>query len=188
MVLNKNLWRLLAVVGFLALFGAACEGVPSGTAPRADSLLPQLSGYSTFDARDIQGYIASLGEIGTALTGQFGATAAIEAVDRVAACYQDVGAVAARGYSKTDLQIVAGVVAVINRDLLTDPQTFLRCVGLAQQPTALGEGQGGGGMVPCAYAYSTEISGDTFDILYAATDQEACQAFCRALPACTGHP
>ncbi len=186
----KSVWRMVTLVVLLALLGAACVPVtdgPSHTAPPASSLLPVLDGYTTIDAQSIQEFIAGLGEAGTALLGQFQATAVIEMIDRVAGCYQDIGAVAAQGYSKTALPIVAGVVAVANRDLLTDPQTFLSCVGLAQQPAALSEGQGGGGMVPCAFAYSTQIEGDTFDILYAGTDIEICQAFCRSLPGCTGH-
>jgi len=146
-----------------------------------------LTGYTTLDVSTIQEYIVGLGETGTALTGQFAATAAIEAVDRVVGCYQEIGAVAARGYSKDALPIVAGVVAIVNRDLLTDPQTFLACVGLAQPDMESGQ-QGGGGLVPCGFSYSTELEGDTFDMLYAGTDIEVCQAFCRSLPNCVGHP
>lgn len=186
MKLNRSVWRVSALLIAVALVGAACTNGPSGIAPRADSLMPTLNGYSTLDVSTIQEYIVSLGETGTALTGQFAATAAIEAVDQVIGCYQNVGAVAARGYSKDDLPVVAGVVAIVNRDLLTDPQTFLSCVGLAAVPESAQ--QGGGGLVPCAFAYSTELEGDTFDMLYAGTDLEICQAFCRALPNCTGHP
>lgn len=192
---HKMIGRLMALLVILVLAGTACEGIPGlgspGTpqrsSPPASSLLPVLPGYATLEAQSIQDFITGLGEAGTALLGQFQATAVIALVDRVADCYQEIGAVAARGYSKEALPIVAGVVAVANRDLLLDPQTFLACVGLAQQPSALGEGQGGGGLQPCAHAYSTQVDSSTFDILYAGTDIEICQAFCGALPGCTAH-
>ena len=113
--------------------------------------------------------------------------AAINAVDGVIDCYRDVGAVDYRLYSQDAQPVVAGAVAIVNRDLLTDPNTFLNCIGLRPQ-TALEDGQGGGGIQPCFYTYATSLEGDTFDILYAGTDLEICQVFCRALPACPGHP
>jgi hypothetical protein len=160
---------------------------PASNAPAASVYLPNLAGYSRLEAQSIIDFIAGLGEAGTALVGQFQATAVIAMVDSVATCYQEIGAVAASGYSKNELPIIAGVVAVANRDLLLNPQTFLACLAGAQQRTAL-DGQGGGGMQPCSHSYTIEIAGDTFDFLYAGTDIEVCQAFCRSLPGCTGHP
>lgn len=192
---KKIVGRLLVLFGIVLI--AACGVVPGldpldppqSNAPAAASYLPTFVGYTQLDARSVQEYIAGLGEAGAALTGQFEAVAAIEMVDRVAGCYQDLGVVAAAGYSKDALPIIAGVVAVSNRDRLLDPQTFLACIGLAQQPQSfMADGQGGGGMQPCSYSYSVEIAGDTYDFLYAGTDLEICQAFCRSLPSCTGHP
>lgn len=192
---SKPIWSLAGLILALALLSAACGLVPGidplatpvSNAPPAYSYLPNLPGYTRLDARSIQEFIAGLGEAGSALLGQFQATAVIAMVDSVADCYQEMGAVAASGYSKDALPIVAGVVAVANRNLLLNPQTFLACITRAQQPQGLMEGQGGGGLQPCAYSYSTVINGETFDFLYAGTDLEICQAFCRSLPACTGH-
>ena len=125
--------------------------------------------------------------MGSLTSGLDEATAVIAVVDRIADCYQDLGVVAASGYSKDALPIVAGVVAVANRDRLLNPQTFLACVGIAQQQRSLLDGQGGGGLQPCGFSYSLEIAGDTYDFLYAGTDLEICQAFCRSMPGCTGH-
>jgi hypothetical protein len=162
-------------------------GGNTGGAPAASSLLPNLAGYTRFEAQRLQDYIVGLGQAGSALLGQFQALGAITVIDRVADCYQNQGVVAGSGYARTDLPIVAGFVAIANRDRLLNPQTFLACIGLAQQQGAMAEGQGGGGLTPCAFSYSTQLSGSTFDILYAGTDVEICQAFCRSLPGCTGH-
>jgi len=194
-MLPKALWRLAVLVLAMAILSAGCGVLPGidalatpvSNAPPASSYLPTLAGYTRLDARSIQDFIAGLGEAGSALVGQFQATAVIALVDDVADCYQDMGAVAASGYSKDALPIVAGVVAVANRSLLLNPQTFLACITRAQQPQGLMEGQGGGGLQPCSYSYSTVINGETFDFLYAGTDLEICQAFCRSLPGCTGH-
>ncbi len=176
---------LVLTAGCTAL-GLDALATPSSSGPAASSLLPSPAGYTRIGLQSIQDFITGLGEVGTTLTGQFGATAAIAVVDRVADCYQNVGAIGASGYTKNELPVVAGVVAIANRPLLPAPRTFLACIGAAQQPQAL-DGQGGGGLTPCAYAYTTQIQGDTFDILYAGTDLEICQVFCRSLPGCTGH-
>lgn len=175
------------IAGCGVLPGTAPLATPASNAPPASVYLPNLPGYSRLDARTVQDYLAGLGETASALVGQFEATAVIAVVDNVAGCYQDIGAVAASGYSKDALPIVAGVVAVANRDLLMNPQTFLACVTQAQQQRTLMDGQGGGGMQPCGASYTTEINGETFDFLYAGTDLEICQAFCRSLPGCTAH-
>jgi hypothetical protein len=195
-MLMKTMLSRLAVLALLLMVVVTGCGVvpgldplatPASNAPPASSFLPNPAGYSRLDAQSIQDFIAGLGETGTALLGQFQATAVIAVVDNVANCYQDIGAVAASGYSKDALPIVAGVVAVANRDLLLNPQTFLACVTQAQQRSAMADGQGGGAMQPCAASYTTEINGETFDMLYAGTDVEICQEFCRALPGCTAH-
>ncbi len=191
----RAIWRLVALVVALEILSTGCGllpgidavATPVSNAPPASSYLPNLAGYTRLDARRIQDFIAGLGETGSVLLGQFQATAVIAMIDDVAGCYQDMGAVAASGYSKDALPIVAGVVAVANRNLLLNPQTFLACITRARQPQGLLEGQGGGGLQPCAHSYSTVINGETFDFLYAGTDLEICQAFCRALPGCTGH-
>ncbi len=174
------------VPGLDALATPSGGGNTSG-APAASSLLPNPPGYLRFEAQRLQDYIVGLGQAGSALLGQFQALGVITVIDRVADCYQNQGVVAASGYARADLPIVAGFVAVANRNRLLDPQTFLGCIGLAQQQSAMADGQGGGGLTPCAYSYSIQLSGDTFDILYAGTDLEICQVFCRSLTGCTGH-
>ncbi|MBN1963620.1 MAG: hypothetical protein JW910_03165 [Anaerolineae bacterium] len=191
--MRKNMmWRLVVLMLVAALANTACGaitggGTPSSSGPPAASLLPTLTGYNVVEGQSVQEFIAGLGEAASALLGQFQATAAIELIDRVAGCYQDIGAVALRLYSQQEYPVIAGGVAVANRDLLTDPQTFLYCVGLAPQPSGLSEGQGGGGLQPCFYNYSIEIQGDTYDIFYVGTDVQICQAFCAGLQGCTGH-
>jgi hypothetical protein len=190
-----SMGRLVTLLLIVVLLTAACQQLgidalatpPANNAPPASQYLPNLPGYTSLGFQRIQDFIAGLGEVGSTMTGQFGATAAIAVIDRVADCYQDIGAIAASAYTKDDLPIVAGVVAVANRTLLTDPRTFLACISSAQQPQAL-DGQGGGGMTPCAAAYTQEIQGSTFDFIYAGTDLEICQQFCRSLPGCTAHP
>lgn len=184
---NQSMWRLVTLLLFLVVLVAACDA-PSGTAPSAESLLPLPVGYTVVMGQTLQDFITGLGSAAGALSAQPGMIAAIIFVDSVSDCYQQAGAVAYRLYSKSDMPVVAGAVAIINRDLLTDPNLFLRCTGLAPQAAGAEEGQGGGGIQPCTHTYATEIEDDTFDILYAGTDLEICQEFCRALPNCTGHP
>jgi hypothetical protein len=189
-----SLGRLATLFLIVALLSAGCQqlgidalATPVNNAPPASQYLPTLPGYTALGLQRIQDFIAGLGEIGSTMTGQFGATAAIAVVDSVADCYQNIGAIAASAYTKDDLPIVAGVVAVANRTLLLDPRTFLACVSGAQQQQGL-LGQGGGGMTPCAAAWTQEIQGSTFDFIYAGTDIQICQQFCRALPGCTANP
>lgn len=182
---SKTTVWLFAMLLILALITAACDA-PSGTAPSASSLLPNLGGYSVVEGQSVQEFITGLGETAGGMSLNPAMIAAIAAVDQVIDCYRDVGAVDFRLYSKDDFPTVAGVVAITNRDLLLDPQTFLRCVGL-DQATGAGEGQGGGVIQPCFHSYSPVIEDDTFDIIYAGTDLEICQAFCGALPECAGH-
>lgn len=183
---RKVLTFLFVVVALLAVgcseLGIDTLATPGTRGPAASSLLPNLPGYTRIESSSIQDFISGLGEAGTALTGQFGATAAIGVVDRIASCYRDIGVLDASGYSQDALPVVAGVVAVVNRSQLTNPANFLNCVGVRDQGVMADPGPG---MQPCTNAYTTELQGDTYDIIYAATDSELCNLFCASLPNCT---
>lgn len=179
---NNLRWLVLAL---LLLLMAACSP-PSGNAPSASSVLPTLSEYNTIEGVSLQDALAAAATTGSLGTGNVVSAGIVQIVDRVGDCYRNEGAVDFRFYTNKQFAAVAGLVVVANRNVLLDPNTFLRCTGLIPN-TAASEGQGGGSLQPCAHAYSTVIGGDTFDIAYVASDTMACQDFCAGLPACTGH-
>lgn len=184
--MHRSFVRLIVLLTLVVLGAAAC-GSPSGNAPSAESLLPTLNGYRTVEAQSLQDFLTGLGSAAGALSFQPEMIAVVNVVDRVADCYRDAGAIGYRLYSKESNPVIAGAVAIANRDLLTNPQMLLQCTGLAPAPQAQAEGQGGFLPQPCTASYNADISGDTFMILYAGTDIEICQAFCRALTNCAAH-
>lgn len=166
------------IVVLLLLFVTGCSLTPagnSGDSNSAQSFLPTLAGYTSTDARSVTDALSSIGGNAADLIGNPLVEAAIDRIDGMMQCYQDVGAVAARVYTQVDIgQLVQGqtpkigALAVINEDRLRD--NFLACSvgdqgGLFAQSAAV---------QPCGGSGTTTRNGQTIHYIYAATAPEVC--------------
>ena len=180
---KPRIWLAMA----LLLLSAGCGLIESGNdpaEPQAAALLPSLEGYNTVEGQTLTGYISTVSGGAALLAGQPELAAAVAGVDQVVSCYQEVGAVRARVYSKEGEPLTAGAVAIADRNAVLSPANFFRCVSLQRAPAA----PAAGGYEPCTASYTLERTVNTFYILYAGTRPEICQAFCSELEGCTAHP
>lgn len=189
--------RSMSLLGLMiVLLLAACDTLPAvdvvpttgdtaSDAASAQALLPNLTGqgYTSTEASSIADALASVGGGGSALAGNVAVAAAIAKIDEMITCYENVGAVAARVYTRTNVVELTqgqipqvGAMAVINRDRLA--RNLLPC--------ALNTNQGGfraqsAGVEPCGGSGSVERDGETLDYVYAATDPALCTLFAAAV-------
>ncbi len=126
----KGVRFVLLVFLSSALAGACAVVKPEVTGtPQVVQMMPDLSGYKVVEGQTMQGYMATLAEGGTLLSGHPELAALIEAVDGVFECYRESGAVDTRIYSDEAFPLSSGAVAIANRNLMTSPRTLFRCVG-----------------------------------------------------------
>jgi hypothetical protein len=188
--------RKLVFLMIALLMLTACEALPaievvpttsdsSQDDAAAQSLLPNLSGqgYTSHSATSIVEALASIGESGSALSGNLAVTAAIAKIDDLIQCYEGVGAVAAQVYTRADIGDLlqgdipkVGTLAVVNRDRIS--RNLLPC--------ALNTGERGfsaqsAEIEPCGGSGTLERGGETLDYIYAATDPQLCTLFSAAL-------
>ncbi len=154
----------------------ACQ--PSG--PTAADLMPDLPGYKVVEGEDLTDAIGKLAGGATLLSGNPLMAGAILAVDEVVKCYEQQGAVSGRFFSQESDALAAGVIVIVDRNRLTNPQTFLNCI----QPSGAQMAQADA-LQPCANAYTLQRDNNEYYILYAASQVHVCQAFCAALEGCT---
>src|SRR5258706_7477142 len=166
----------VGTIGLLMLVTlAACGGSNVTKEPSAGALMPHLADYSQTDTVNIQDAIAKLAGAGSIGAGQPEVTALIAGVSGIVTCYQNAGAIQGRTYvNKADIT-KAGVVVIINRNAVTDPNRFLNCV------TPKGLRSAAAAIQPCAKAYTLDKDNNQFYIGYAATNAETCNAFCSAM-------
>ena len=139
--------------------------------PPAARLLPDLEAY-----RQIEGAALLAGQPQLAVT--------IGVLDQMADCYQEVGGVRARAYSRSDNPLKAGLVAIVDESIVNDPDTLFRCV----TPAALNLEETGEVVIePCTGAYTLVNEAGEFHIIYAASDYSVCLDFCSSLAGCAVH-
>jgi hypothetical protein len=155
--------------------------------PPAEEMLPDLADYNTVEGEALTDYISKLSGGAALLAGQPELALAVAAVDQVVDCYQEVGAVKARAYSKQIDPLSAGIVAIGDRNELLDPKNLFKCVAPAIP-------DGGGAPIdqatiePCKASYTVEREdGSVFYIIYAGTTEEICRTFCAVLEECEEH-
>jgi len=166
------------LVLILAVLLSACGQQNVTKEPSAAALMPNLAGYQVSDTTNLQDAITKLAAGAAALAGQPELAALVAGANTVVACYQKAGAVEGRSYVNTSDVTKAGVVVIVNRNVLTDPNTFVNCV----RPAA---GMRAAVIQPCGKAYTLTTQNNEFYIGYVATNPEVCQAFCSALQGCT---
>lgn len=180
-----------------ALLIAACSrlGVPGGAvvpttgntasdAAAAQQYVPDLPGYLSTGAENLTSAVSTISGGASLISGNPITAAMIAQIDGMIACYQSVGAVAAKIYAQADIaglvqgQVPAlGALAVINQDRLVN--NFLPC--------ALGSGNNSFSAQnaqpqPCASSGTFTANGNTYWYLYAATQQDLCTAIAQHLP------
>lgn len=175
----KRFLLCLILAGLLVGCDLLGGGNDNPTPPPAADMLPNLSGYNTIEGQTLTDYISTLAEGASLLAGQPELAATIAAVDGVISCYQQVGAVRARVYSKADAPLTAGTVAIADRNALLDPLNLFNCLLAPRGPES--------GFEPCTASYTLSRDDNEFYIVYAGTTGEMCQLFCSQLEGCTAH-
>jgi hypothetical protein len=179
----KGIRFVLLVFLSSALAGACAIVQPEVTGtPQVVQMMPDLAGYKVVEGQTIQGYVATLAEGGTLLSGHPELAALIETLDGVSACYREAGAVNTRVYSNVAFPLSSGAVAIADRNLMTSPRTLFRCVGGGEQIMSLA---GGPTLEPCSNSYTLAKDDNEFYIIYVGTTNEICQAFCASLEGCS---
>jgi hypothetical protein len=183
---SSRLYPLLFAVAALMVVAGVLLGITRQGPEEnpAAELLPDLPGYNTVEGELLTDYIGKLGGGAALLAGRPELALAIAAVDQVIDCYQEVGAVQARAYSKQEDPLSAGVVAIGDRNKLLDPQNLFKCVAPAM-PDAGGPDMAS--IRPCTASYTLARDDNEFYILYAGATEEVCRAFCAALEGCEAH-
>jgi hypothetical protein len=173
--------KRFAMIVLCALLMTACSlgatGDTANDAQAAQRYLPTVAGYTASNATNVSSALANLGVGASALTGNPAMSLAINRIDAMIGCYQNVGAVAAQVYSPTQYDITSadipgvGAVAVINEDRLRD--NFLSCVVNNESADSFSAQA----FEPCFDSGSFEAEGDTFHFVYGGTTPELCTAF-----------
>lgn len=152
--------------------------------PPAARLLPNLPSYRQVEGQTITTYIGTLSEGAALLAGQPHLAVTLGVLDQMTGCYQDVGAVRARVYSRIDQPMYSGLVAVVDDTMVNDPETLFRCI----TPAALNLDETGQPVIePCAAGFTLDTGQGKFHIIYAASDYSVCVDLCSSLANCSVH-
>ncbi len=169
--------RGIVCAAICALTLSACSAaVTKDTSTQ--SLLPNLPDYNVSDTTNIQDAIAKVAGGSALVAGQPEAVALIAGVNSLVSCYQKAGAIEGRTYVNKSDPTTAGVLIIVNKNALTDPQTIISCVA------PKGAGAQSIMIQPCAKAYTLNKDNNQFYIAYAGTNDKICSAFCSNLQGC----
>jgi len=175
--MRRTVWILVVSLMWMA---AGCDRL--GTQGGAADLLPQVPNTNIIEGQTISQYISSLAE-GSALLQQNPVLAgAIRFAEQAATCYQSIGAVALRIYSDSVFPLSSGLVTIVDRNAITDPANFARCLGGDQQGFTAQMA-----LQVCTHTYTLKKDNNEFYIAYIGTTLEMCQAFCSQLEGCAAN-
>jgi hypothetical protein len=164
---------LLISLLVMALMLVACDtGDTSTQTTSAQSLQPNLTGFSVQDGSNIVETFANTVAAGSAATGNIPLAATLERVGTTLECLTDVGAVSAQVYRQTaNVSIVpqAGVSLVVNQDRVE--RNILGCV------TDLPFGAQSLSIEPCAETGTFTFQNEKFYYAYIGAGTELCSAF-----------
>jgi hypothetical protein len=167
---------LLTVLAVITL--AACQ-TKQGS---AKDMLPDVPNSTVVEGQTITQFLAKAADGAALAAANPELIPLIQRVESSLTCYQGLGAVALRTYTDKDFPLSAGVVAIIDRNALTNPANFANCVlGRAQT-----EASAVPSIDPCTKTYTLKKDNNEFYIAYIATTKEMCNAFCSKLEGCTG--
>jgi hypothetical protein len=170
--------RLILLTLIAAVTLTACQ-TQQGS---AKDLLPEVPNTTVVEGETITQFLAKVADGAALAAANPELIPLIQRVEASLTCYQGLGAVALRTYTDKDFPLSAGIVAIIDRNALTNPANFANCV--------LGSAQGGAAssftIDPCVKSYTLKKNDNEFYIAYIATTQEMCGAFCSKLEGCSG--
>ncbi len=178
---QTRLRRFASGLVLLVLLVAACDvAVPRDESTAA--LLPNLSGYMVENTLNITDALTKVGAGAALAGGQVQFAAAIGAVGNYVSCLQRVGALEGRTYIQRENPLKSGLIMIVNRNKITDPQTILGCAIPMAQRSMLAESVEEYSF--CANMYTLRKNDNEFYIMYAASSPQVCEAFCSALEGC----
>jgi len=171
----RRSWLLMLIV-VIAVSGCTSQ---KGS---AQDLLPDVPNSTVVEGQTITQFLAKAADGAALAAANPELIPLIQRVESSLTCYQGLGAAALRTYTDKDFPLSAGVVAIIDRNALTNPANFANCVlGRAQA-----EASAVPSIDPCTKTYTLKKDNNEFYIAYIATTKEMCNAFCSKLEGCTG--
>lgn len=167
----------LTLLAFVLLLAACTPGPSAG--PTAKEQLPNLSGsYRQYEGEELWKQGSAAAVLGLMFAGQPELAPLAATIATVGACAQEKGVANWRAYVRQDDVTAAGVVLVASKNGMTNPRVLFEC-GL---DTIAGKSQSG--ISFCSNRYEYDLGGDTFYVLYAASQPRVCDDFCAALTNC----
>lgn len=173
---NKIALLLIVLFGFSLMLNACSMGDTPAAVPTLP--LPDISGYTHHEGEEVlKTSMEADAILGTFFKGnpQFALTAGI--IGKMGECAQSQGIARWRLYSDQADLTSSGVILIVSKNRITDPQIVLSCL-LQPKPNKLNSL-----LSPCAQNYSYSANNDTYYVFYAATKGEVCEKFKQALPA-----
>jgi hypothetical protein len=169
---RKIVWLMFAAVLVLS----ACQPKQGS----AKDLLPEVPNTTVVEGQTVSQFVAKLADGAALVAGNPELIPVIQRIETSAVCYQNVGAVALRTYTDKTFPLYAGVVAIVDRNALTNPANFLNCVVKPQSRAEAATPT----LEPCAKSYTLKKDDNEFYIAYIATTQQMCETFCSKLEGC----
>lgn len=169
--------RMLFLSLIVALTLTACQTQQGN----ARNMLPDVPNTTVVEGETITQFVAKVADGAALAAANPELIPLIQRVEASLTCYQGLGAVALRTYTDKTFPLSAGIVAIIDRNALTDPANFANCV-LGRAPKTEASVPT---IDPCVKNYTLKKDDNEFYIAYMATTQEMCQAFCSRLEGCT---
>jgi hypothetical protein len=175
-MIRKIAWLLFVAVLLLS----ACQPKQGS----AKDLLPDVPNTTVVEGQTMTQFLAKLADGAALAAANPELIPVIQRIETSASCYQNVGAVALRTYTDKTFPLNAGIVAIADRNAVTDPANFLNCVVKPRSPQAAQAAQTA--LEPCAKTYTLKKDTNEFYIAYIASTPQLCEAFCSKLEGCTG--
>jgi hypothetical protein len=170
-MIRKISWLLFTAVLLLS----ACQPKQGN----AKDLLPEVPNTTVVEGQTITQFLAKLADGASLAAANPELIPVIQRIETSATCYQDAGAVALRTYTDKAFPLYAGIVAIADRNALTDPANFLNCV--VKPPRSPQAAQT---LEPCAKTYTLKKNDNEFYIAFFATTPQMCESFCSKLEGC----
>ena len=169
---RKIAWLMFAAVMLLT----ACQPKQGS----AKDMLPDVPNTTVVEGQTITQFLSKLADGAALMAGNPELIPLIQRVETSLNCYQNAGAVAARTYTDKTFPLYAGIVAIVDRNALTNPANFLNCVVKPQPGIQSFQPK----FEPCAKTYTLKKDENEFYIAYIATTPQMCEAFCAKLEGC----
>jgi hypothetical protein len=171
-MIRKIAWLFTAV-----LLLSACQSKQGS----AKDLLPDVPNTTVVEGQTMTQFLAKLADGAALAAANPELIPVIQRIEASAGCYQSAGAVALRTYTDKTFPLNAGIVAIADRNALTDPANFLNCV-VKPQP---GVEASAPTLEPCAKTYTLKKDDNEFYVAFVATTPQMCETFCSKLEGCT---